>query len=184
MSKLLLLLGPSGVGKSTIIDELCRIDDRFIYISPYTTRPLREGEKSKVSISNKEMDERWSKGEFLVVNSLYGICYATPRLPIVRALAEERFPVLDWPISRISIMVQAFLGQLYVVYVLPPSVEVLSQRLGKDARDIDGRRLQSAREELDAYRSSTYMGIADFEIVAEENHVSKAAREIYANYLK
>jgi len=102
MSKFLLLLGPSGVGKSSIIEELLQLDSRFVYISPFMTRALREGEKNKISISGEEMDKMWNRGELLVINELYGIRYATPRLPIVQALAQGNFPVLDWPISRIE----------------------------------------------------------------------------------
>lgn len=184
MSKFLLLLGPSGVGKSSIIEELLRLDSRFIYISPFMTRSLREGEKNKISISGEEMDEKWNRGELLAINELYGIRYATPRLPIVRALTEGNFPVLDWPISRIEVMTLAFPNQLCVMYISPPSVEALRQRLVKDGRDVDGYRLRSAREELEAYRFSQYVGICDFEIVAEENQVPKIAHTIYAKYLQ
>ncbi|MBU4010588.1 MAG: guanylate kinase, partial [Proteobacteria bacterium] len=62
LSKFLLLLGVSGVGKSTLIRELKRLDERFIYISPYMTRPLREGESDKIEVSNEEMDLMISKG--------------------------------------------------------------------------------------------------------------------------
>jgi guanylate kinase len=184
MSKFLLLLGPSGVGKSSIIEELIRIDNRFIYISPFMTRPLREEEKNKISISGEEMDEMWGRRELLVINELYGIRYATPRLPIVQALAKDNFPVLDWPISRMDVMTQAFPSQLHVVYISPPSIEALRQRLAKDGRDTDGHRLRSAREELEAYESSRYIGIYNFEIVAEENQVPKIAHAIYTNYLQ
>ena len=67
MSKFLLLLGPSGVGKSAIIDELSKLDSRFVYISPYMTRPLRVGERNKVAISDKQMDKMWARGELLSV---------------------------------------------------------------------------------------------------------------------
>lgn len=184
MSKFLLLLGPSGVGKSSIIEELLRLDSRFVYISPFMTRPLREGEKNKISISGEEMDEMWNRGELLVINELYGIRYATPRLPIVQALAQGNFPVLDWPVSRIEAMTQAFPNQLCVMYVSPPSIEALRQRLDKDGRDTDGHRLRSAREELEAYESSRYIGVCNFEIVAEENQVPKIAHTIYTNYLQ
>lgn len=184
MSKFLLLLGVSGVGKSTVIEELIRLDRRFTYISPYMTRPLREGEKNKISISGEKMDEMWNRGELLVINEFYGIRYATPRLPILQALAEGNFPVLDWPISRIEVMMQTFPNQLYVVYILPPSIEVLQQRLARDGRDTDGHRLRSACEELEAYRSSRCAGVCNFEIIAEENQVSYIARAIYANYLR
>jgi guanylate kinase len=184
MSKLLLLLGPSGVGKSSIIEELLRLNSRFVYISPFITRPLREGEKDKISISGEEMDKMWNRGELLVINELYGIRYATPRLPILQALAQSNFPVLDWPISRMDVMTRAFPGQLHVVYVLPPSIEDLRQRLSKDGRDTNGHRLRSAQEELEAYKSSRYIGICNFEIVAEENQVPKIAHAIYTNYLQ
>ena len=184
MSKFLLLLGPSGVGKSSIIEELLQLDSRFVYISPFMTRALREGEKNKISISGEEMDKMWNRGELLVINELYGIHYATPRLPIVQALAQGNFPVLDWPISRIEAITQAFPNQLCIVYVSPPSIEVLRQRLAKDGRDADGHRLRSAREELEAYESSRYIGIYNFEIVAEENQVPKIAHAIYTNYLQ
>jgi len=184
MSKFLLLLGPSGVGKSSIIEELIRLDSRFVYISPFMTRPLRKEEKNKISISGEEMDEMWNRGQLLVINELYGIRYATPRLPIVQALAKGNFPVLDWPVDRIDVMTQAFPGQLHVVYVSPPSIEALRQRLSKDERDADGHRLRSAQEELEAYKSSRYIGVYDFEIIAEENQVPKIAQAIYASYLQ
>lgn len=184
MSKFLLLLGPSGVGKSSIIEELIRLDGRFVYISPFMTRSLREGEKNKVSISDEEMDKMSERGEFLVINELYEVRYATPRQPIEQALKEGNFPVLDWPISRMSVMTEAFPNQLYVVYISPPSIEALQQRLTKDDRDADGHRLRSAREELEAIESSRHAGIYDFEIVSEENQVPKVAQTIYANYLR
>lgn len=184
MSKFLLLLGPSGVGKSSIIEELIRLDSRFVYISPFMTRLLREGEKNKISISGEEMDEMSERGEFLVINELYGVRYATPRQPIEQALKEGDFPVLDWPISRMSVMTEAFPDQLYVVYISPPSIEALQQRLARDNRDADGHRLRSAREELEALESSRQVGIYDFEIVSEENQVPKVAQTIYANYLQ
>lgn len=183
MSKFLVLLGPSGVGKSSIIEELLRLDSRFIYISPFMTRPLRKGEKNKISISGEEMDEMWNRGELLVINELYGIRYATPQLPIMQALTEGNFPVLDWPISRIEVMIQAFPNQLCVVYISPPSIESLQQRLVKDGRDIDGHRLRSARDELETHRQTLNSAI-DFEIVSEENQVPEIARAIYAKYLQ
>lgn len=183
MSKFLLLLGPSGVGKSSIIEELIRLDNRFVYISPFMTRPLREGERNKISISDEEMDEMSERGEFLVINELYGVRYATPRHPIEQALKDDNFPVLDWPIDRVSVMTEAFPNQLYIVYISPPSIEALQQRLARDNRDTDGHRLRSACVELETLESSRHVGIYDFKIVSEENQMPKVAQMIYANYL-
>lgn len=184
MSKFLLILGPSGVGKSTVIQELIKRDKRFNYISPYITRPLRKEEKDKISVSDLEIDDMQSRGEILVVNSLYGIKYATPKMPIVNALQNGLFPVLDWPISRISIMTDAFLGKLYSVYISPPSIEVLAQRLAKDGRDISGSRFENAQRELQEYWSKKYVGLYDVEIVSEINNIKYVVDFIYQSYLE
>lgn len=184
MSKFILLLGPSGVGKSTIIDALSALDDRFVYISPYITRSLRAGESSKVSVSDQQMDEMRDRGKLLVINELYDIRYATPKLPIVQALSTDHFPVLDWPVTRLEIMTDAFPGQLYIVYIAPPSLKVLRQRLAKDGRDANGQRFESAESELQAYWSGQYSGMCDLEITATENCVQQLAEAIYADYLK
>ena len=184
MSKFLLLLGPSGVGKSTIIKELILIDRRFTYISPYVTRDLRPGEKDKISISNKAMDILWDNGDLLIINTLYDdIRYATPKTPILESLKENLFPVLDWPVSRINIMVQYFKDLLYVVYIAPSSLDVLKNRLEKDDRDTNGKRLESACTELQEYWSHKYDDIYDFSIVSEENQITSIANIIYSNYL-
>ena len=183
MSRFLLLLGPSGVGKSTIIDELIRLDSRFTYISPYTTRDLREGEKNKISITDGEMDVMWSKGQLLVINTLYDIRYATPRQPILEALSNQRFPVLDWPVTKKQLMVDAFPEKIYSVYVSPPSVEILSSRLLKDGRDATGSRLKAARDELEAFWSQQYDGLYDLAVTSEDDKISEVARMIYTNYL-
>lgn len=185
MNKFLLLLGPSGVGKSAIIDELSKLDSRFVYICPYMTRPLREGEVNKVAVSGNEMDEMSRRGELLVVNELFGgIRYGTPRRPIEEALAVGKFPVLDWPIDRLQVMTQAFPGQLFVVYVSPPSLDVLRQRLGKDGRDADGARFASAQKELERFWALGYVGNYDYEIVSQEGQVSRIAQAIFTNYIQ
>ncbi|MBI2459148.1 MAG: hypothetical protein HYV53_01175 [Parcubacteria group bacterium] len=78
MSKFLLLLGPSGVGKSAIIDELSKFDNRFVYISPYMTRPLRLGEKNKVAVSDEQMDEMWRRinDAYFLGQVIYRLCVA------------------------------------------------------------------------------------------------------------
>lgn len=182
MSKFLLLLGPSGVGKSSIIERLRQADERFVYISPFMTRLLRDGEKDKVSISDEEMDRRLDRGEFLVINERYGIRYATPKQPIMQALNKGKFPVLDWPISRMLVMTENFPDQLYRVYIAPPSIEVLEQRLSIDGRDTDGSRLKDAQLELEAYWSLQYADMYELEVVTEDHELVKVTNAIYKSY--
>ncbi|MGB4420285.1 MAG: hypothetical protein WBI29_00600 [Candidatus Saccharimonadales bacterium] len=184
MSKFLLLLGVSGVGKSSIIQELLRLDARFTYISPFMTRALRKDERDKLPIIDEEMNRRRDDGEFLAVNELYGVRYATPWLPIVRALRNNRFPILDWPLSQIGVMRRAFPGQLFIVYVLPPSTESLGWRLAKDGRDPAGHRLQSAYQELKAYQSVRDVEPFNLEVVSEDNLIEETALFIYRRYIE
>lgn len=183
MGKLLLVLGVPGVGKSSIIKELLALDKRFVYIIPFTTRPSRGTGDTKISISNKAMDDLLSRGELLSVNEIHGIHCGTPHLPIVQALEQGKIPVLDWPINCMEVMKRVFGGQLYVVYVLPPSLEILQQRLMRDGRHTDEHRLQNAYQELEVYKSSIHAGICDLEIFSEEDKISQIAQAIYTGYL-
>lgn len=183
-TKFLLILGVSGVGKSTIIANLRKLDKRFVYISPYITRMLREGEKDKIFISDDAMEEMNKRGEFLVINKKYGIRYATPLLPIVTALDQAKFPVLDWPANRLGIMTGAFADKLCVVYLLPPSVEELERRLANDNRDIDGTRIAEAYEELNAFNHGEYEGHYSLQVTTETGKERAIAEIIYEHYLE
>ena len=92
--------------------------------------------------------------------------------------------MLDWPIDQLEVMTQAFTDRLFVVYISPPSISVLRQRLAKDGRDKDGARLKSAMQELQRYWSSEYTGLYNMEVVSEDNEILKVAATIYASYLK
>ena len=183
MSKFLLILGPSGVGKSSIIHNLCERDQRFVYISPYITRPLREGEKDKISITDAEMDHMDASDKLLAINRLYGIRYATPRVPIAEALDAGQFPILDWPISKLKVMSQAF-PKLHIVYIAPPSLETLTERLSRDERGGNSSRLQMAIEEFRLYQEDDqFTAACDLTVVSHEGEIEAIAGQIYAHYL-
>lgn len=182
MSKLLLLLGPSGVGKTTLINYLRTIDDRFTYIAPYMTRCLRHGEKDKVPISDAKMEELRHQDEFLAINELYGVRYATPRSPIVNALDQGVFPVIDWPVDRLDVMTHAFPQQLHVVYVVPPSYGTLRARLAQDGRDENGDRFHRACQELRAFRAGRMSRDPHLVIVSKRSKLTASAHTIYRSY--
>ncbi len=182
-TKFLLLLGPSGVGKTSLIQRLRQLDDRFVYISPYVTRKLRKGETDKVSVSKKKLDKLVHDGKILVVNHLYGVRYATPCEPIEQAFEAEKFPLLDWPVHRLDVMEQHFPGRLFKVYV-EADPETLRQRLAADRRDPTQSRLTAGLAELERLARSEYDLLIDYRIVNSAGAVDAIAQTIYEQYPK
>lgn len=180
--RFLLLLGPSGVGKSSIIQRLRQLDGRFVYISPYITRNLRVGETDKISVSEERIDELVRDGKILVVNQLYGIRYATPREPIGQAFEEQKFPLLDWPIDRLNVMEQNLPGGLFKVYV-ETELGTLRQRL-QDGRDPNLERFDAGAAELESLRQGHYDNLVDFRIANPPGEVDAVAQTIYEKYLQ
>lgn len=182
-TKFLLLFGPSGVGKTSIIQQLRQIDDRFVYISPYITRRLRKGETDKVSVSGKKLDKLVRDGKILVVNQLYSIRYATPREPIEKAFEAEKFPLLDWPIHRLDVMEQHFPGRLFRVYVEVDST-TLQSRLQLDERDPTQSRLRAGLSELERLRNAEFDQLIDYRITNPSGEADAVAQAIYEQYLQ
>lgn len=183
MTRFLLLLGPSGVGKTTIIRKLREMDARFVYISPYITRKLREGEADKVYVSNKKLNTLIADGKILVVNELYGIRYATPKEKIEKAFKAGKFPLLDWPIERLDVMQVHFPDRLFRVYIRPPSLAVLKERLRQDDRDPSQDRLKAGIAELKRLRSGEYDHLIDYSIANPAGDSDTVADAIYERYL-
>lgn len=178
MTKFLLLLGPSGVGKSTVIQELKALDERYIYISPYMTRELREGEKDKHSVTDAEFDQM----EFVFVNEKYGVRYGTPKQPIVSALEANNFPVLDWPYDKLQDMRALF--PVFVCYFQAPTQLELARRLEIDGRAGVSDRFSKAMDEFDLFKDGSEakrIGV-DLFLEIHTGKTAEIARQIHSAY--
>jgi guanylate kinase len=178
---LLLVMGPSGVGKTAVIRFLERLDSRFAYVCPWTTRRLRPGETDKISVTPEQLAQGEADGQFLVVNELFGAKYATPRAPITEALLAGGFPVIDWPISRVGIMEAEFPNALFRSYLCPPSLEVLKERL-RD-RDPTGQRFAEAEAEWNELLRGTYVHHWEYCATNHEGKVAEVAQALYDNFI-
>ncbi len=171
-----LLLGPSAIGKSTIIAALNELSgDRFVYISPYMTRELRPGEQDKKSVSTVEFEVRQAAGEFVFVNRMYGVSYGTPLAPIQDALMSGRMPILDFPLEKVPLLKRPEYDTVGI-YLFPPTVGTWLDRIALSERNINGR-LQAGLEELDALmHANTPHPNIDISVINDD--VTRAAGEI------
>jgi guanylate kinase len=150
---LLIISGPSGVGKTTVCQELVKRLDAFLSVSA-TTRPRRENEVDGVDyhfLSTEEFERRLERDEFLEHAKVYGgRYYGTPAGPVEEALAAGRVVILEIEIDGTIQVVRRF-PEAVAIYILAPSPEDQKGRLvgrQKDSKEAISERLGKADGEI------------------------------------
>ena len=155
MGKAILFSAPSGCGKTTIIRELMQYFDCFGFSISATSRQPRAGEvdgKDYYFLSNTEFKRRVDQGDFLEWEEVYaGTCYGTLKSEVERLWAEGRVAVFDVDVNGGRNIKRHFGADALSIFVMPPSVEVLEQRLrsrGTESEEAIAKRLGRSAEEL------------------------------------
>ena len=173
--QLIVLSGPSGVGKSTLIAELLG-ERKDIYFSvSFTTRSPRVGEADGVNynfVSREEFERMIAADELLEYAQYVGNYYGTSLKVIQDKLAAGIDVLLDIEVQGAA-KVRSKCPEAVLIFIIPPSFEELSRRLhgrATDNEDVIAGRLQKAREE--------YQQIPNYDYLVVNDKVSTAAAEI------
>lgn len=164
--KLLVLSGPSGVGKGTVLGELMnRRDDMCFSVSATTRRP-REGEVDGVSyffVSKERFEEMIRNNELLEYAQFVSNSYGTPRAYVEQQLEKGMNVILDIEVQGARNIVK-MIPDAVTVYMIPPSYEELERRLrgrGTETEEQIQGRLQTAIDEAKAADFYRYIVVND-----------------------
>lgn len=183
MGKLLVISGPSGVGKGTIVNilnEMYQENSKKLYLSiSCTTRSPREGEVDKINyffISEKEFKKRIKKSDFLEYN-VYGTgkYYGTPKSTVLKYLKKGYDVILEIDINGYKQIKENYPDAIGI-FIMPPDIDELYNRLkNRNTEDEETIRirLETAKKEIEE------KDIYDYIIVNENNKSDLAAKKIY-----
>ncbi len=164
---LFVLSSPSGAGKSTIARKLLADDPHLSMSVSATTRPMRPGEvdgKDYHFVTLDRFREMASAHEFLEWAHVFDERYGTPRAPVEEMLAAGKDVLFDIDWQGAQQLYQIAGGDVVRVFILPPSMEELHQRLLKRATDsieIIDRRMARAANEVSHWDGYDYVLVND-----------------------
>ena len=162
----IVLSGPSGVGKDTVLDQLKRSAGPMYFAVTATTRRRRSQEVDRVDyhfVSRERFRSMIDGGELLEWAEVYGNHYGVPKDQIREALRAGRDMVIKVDIQGAE-TIKRLVPQALLIFVSPPSMETLERRLRErsteSASDLN-RRVATARQEMDKQRLFDYVVVND-----------------------
>lgn len=175
---LVVLCGPSGVGKSTISRRLERELNVWYTVSA-TTRPKQPGEdengKTYEHVTREEFFRRLDGDEFLEYAQVYGDYYATPKYPALNQLAEARDVLLEIDVQG-ALQVRYHYPDALLLFILPPDEPTLLQRLtdrDRDSKEDIQKRFRAAKREIHMAKGSRA-----FDSMVVNDNLDRAVEEI------
>jgi guanylate kinase len=163
---LLVLSGPSGAGKGTLVERLVAARPECVFSVSATTRPRRTIENDGVQyefVGRDEFERRRAAGLFLEWAEVHGHLYGTPAGFVDEGVKAGRIVVLDVDVQG-GASVRRVRPDAVSVFIYPPSVESLRTRLlarRTDRPEVVELRLQKAPGEMDQYREYDYLVVND-----------------------
>ena len=151
--RLFIITAPSGAGKTSLVRELLHRNPQLAVSISHTTRPKRPGDEEGVDyyfVSREEFADLAAREAFLEHAEVFGNHYGTSRAEVARHLdaGSDMILEIDWQGAR---AVRAKMPEAISIFILPPSIDALEQRLrgrGTDSLEVIQKRLDQARNEI------------------------------------
>jgi guanylate kinase len=160
---LLVLSSPSGAGKTTLARRLIEADHSLAMSVSLTTRAPRQGEvegRDYIFIEPQEFERRRRAGELIEWAEVHGNFYATPKAPVLAALAGGHDMLFDIDWQGAQQLKAKLAADMVGVFILPPDGATLERRLQARAQDspaVMERRLAAAAMEIAHWRDYDYV---------------------------
>ncbi len=177
---LVVISGPSGVGKGTVLKLLRERNDNIVYSVSVTTRAKRLGETDGKDYYFKDFDQfknMMHNNEFLETAEVYGDYYGTPKKQVLDMLDAGKDVILE--IDTVgAVNVKKQYSEALLIFILPPSIDELYNRLvgrGTESQEQLSLRLNSADAELKSIKNYGYV---------VKNEVAEETAEIIDNIIR
>ncbi len=152
--KVIIIVAPSGTGKSTLLKMIFEDFPDLLWSVSTTTRPKRPGEiegKDYFYVSKDHFEKMIKHNEFVEWAKVHGNYYGTSRSYLSKAINDGKLIVCDLDVQGTDAMIQNFPDHTKAIFIEPPSIDTLRERLRKRATDNTGvinTRLNNAKSEL------------------------------------
>ena len=178
------LSSPSGAGKTTLSRKLLNSEDELTMSISTTTRPMRPGEKESVDyffVSDERFGELVDAGEMLEYASVFEHSYGTPQDYVDSHLERGKDVLFDIDWQGTRQLAAKRREDLVSVFILPPSMEELEQRLrgrAQDSEEVVQYRMERAADEISHWEEYDYVIVnRDVETALEQiRHILHAER--------
>jgi guanylate kinase len=176
---LVVLSGPSGVGKDAVLARMKKLERPFHYVVTATTRPKRAEEENGVDyhfLSRKEFQQMIDKHQFLEWANVYGNYYGVPKDEITSALSKGVDTIVKVDVQGAA-TIKEILPEAVFIFLMPPSMEELEKRLRKRHSESSADlalRLERAKGEIKS------LPIFDYVITSRQNKLGEVVSQIDA----
>ena len=180
IGNIFIISAASGTGKTTLVSRLTHHYDTIRVAVSHTTRPPREGEqhgKQYYFVSPEKFMQLVGDGVFLEHAQVFGNYYGTSMLEVRELINKGVDVILEIDVQGATQIRQA-LPNAISIFILPPSLAVLEERLRKrktDSEDVIVRRLNEARHEIQQAIEFDYI-VVKYDLVETENHLLSIIR--------